>query len=305
MQIKKFLFRKFGFIYGLIFSYWFNRDQKPFGLSVDTTYRCNLRCKHCYFRLQNYKDELSKDMYIDRLKKLKGIYLATWVGGEPLLRWDLIEEGKKLFPFNWIVTNGTIPLPYWNDVIFFISIDGPENIHNEIRGAKVYRTIKDNVIKHSGLNIYLAMVLNRINYGHIEEMIEEWKETGIKGMQFDFYTPLKENDPLWLNWSEKEKIIQKIRDLKKKYSSFILLSDKIIDLFDPKNIPAVTEDCLVKKGVICLNPLGEKKYPCVMAGADCSRCGCVVPYTFHAVFRNHDLETIKMLSNSFLIKNDR
>ncbi len=33
---------------------------------------------------------------------------VTWIGGEPLLRKDLIEKGKKYFAHNLIVTNGLI-----------------------------------------------------------------------------------------------------------------------------------------------------------------------------------------------------
>ena len=104
-----------------------SEGKKPIGLSVDTTYRCNLKCKHCYFRKQKHKNELSVEEWLPILREWhkKGVIHCTWVGGEPLLRKELIEKGKEIFPFNWVITNGTISIPDWKDVTFFVSIDGP------------------------------------------------------------------------------------------------------------------------------------------------------------------------------------
>jgi len=70
----------------------------PFGglMSIDVTYRCNLHCLHCYFSRQDYTSELSVDKWIDLLEKMKSrgkpLFICGWLGGEPLLRPDVVGE---------------------------------------------------------------------------------------------------------------------------------------------------------------------------------------------------------------------
>jgi sulfatase maturation enzyme AslB (radical SAM superfamily) len=294
MKIKP-IFKYFPFFFLATFLLSKNKLQ---GVSIDTTYKCNLNCKHCYFKNQGFSQELSKEKWIKLLKEVKekGVFWAAWVGGEPLLRQDLIKECKNFFTFNWIITNGTIPLPDWKDVFFFVSIDGPEEIHDQIRGIRgTYQKARKNILEHPELNIYLGTVLNSLNYQYIEEIVEKWKDTPIKGINFDFYTPLEAKDPLWLGWTERDKTIEKLKEIKRKYGSFILLSDEILELLKSKNAPRVTKNCLIKKMIICLDPLGKRKFPCVMEGVDCNRCGCIVSFITYAVFQNHDIESIKLL----------
>src|SRR5512137_684093 len=69
--------------------------------SIDVTSRCNLRCRHCYFLEQGYERELSADEWLAKLEELKRrawprpfvAYQGSWVGGEPLLRKEVIERG--------------------------------------------------------------------------------------------------------------------------------------------------------------------------------------------------------------------
>ena len=108
--------------------------------AIDITNRCNLRCKHCYFYTYDYeeKPEFADDEWIDKLERLQEtdfpFYQCSWVGGEPLLRKNLIECGMKYFKSNLIVTNGTIELPNLPDVNFYISVDGTREMHDTIRG---------------------------------------------------------------------------------------------------------------------------------------------------------------------------
>ncbi|HHT9149031.1 MAG TPA: radical SAM protein [Candidatus Wujingus californicus] len=130
------------------------------------TNRCNLRCKHCYFYAHDYeeKPELTDDEWIEKLESLKEtdfpFYQCSWVGGEPLLRKNLIKCGMKYFKSNLIVTNGTIELPNWLDVNFYISVDDTREMHDIIRGKGIYDRIK----KHANrpeLKIFVSMVINK------------------------------------------------------------------------------------------------------------------------------------------------
>ncbi len=74
---------------------------KKFMVGIDVTYRCNLNCAHCYFRHQGYRSELSANEWISRFQTLKDtglpLYMAGWLGGEPLLRPEVIEKGRRFF----------------------------------------------------------------------------------------------------------------------------------------------------------------------------------------------------------------
>ena len=56
-----------------------------------------------------------------------------------MLRKELLERGMKYFRSNLVTTNGTIELPDWPDVNFYISVDGKKEMHDAIRGRAVMK----------------------------------------------------------------------------------------------------------------------------------------------------------------------
>lgn len=276
----------------------------PIGISVDVTNKCNLRCKHCYFFQQKYKKELSDEKLIKRVKEIKirysSIIHASWVGGEPLLRKKVIEQGLRLFPLNMVVTNGTIELPKWKNCVFNVSVDGTKKYYEKIRGAKIYDKIKNNTDRPD-IHVNIACVLNKKNYYCIEDLLKEWKNTNVGGIIFDFYTPIKGiKEDLWLNWKQRDKIIEKIFKLKKVYGDFLMLPEPVLKLMLSKNSKNITENCLLPKAVICLDPLGNRKLPCVIGNkADCSRCGCCVPFFIESVIIRKQIKSFPITKKGF------
>ena len=69
--------------------------------SIDVTNRCNLRCEHCYFFAEDHDNEreLSVEKWVEKLEAMKAdghpMMLCTWVGGEPMVRKQLIEAGRQ------------------------------------------------------------------------------------------------------------------------------------------------------------------------------------------------------------------
>jgi len=261
----------------------------PVGVSFDVTNKCNLRCRHCYFFQQNHQQELSDDEFLKNIKEIRqkhpSIIHASWVGGEPLLRKNVVKERMKFFPFNMVVTNGSFELPSWNNCVFNISIDGTKEYYEKIRGVGNYDRAKKNANRND-IHVNIACVLNNENYHCIDDLIKEWKETKIKGINFDFYTPIAGiEDDLWLSWEKRDEIVLKLIELKKKYGNFLLNSKPILELMLSKNSKRTTPNCLVPKAVICLDPMGNRKLPCVIGNkADCARCGCIVAFSIHSIF---------------------
>ena len=259
-------------------------------VSVDVTKKCNLRCKHCYFYRTEHPEELSIEDWGKRFKQLKSrfpfLYSATWVGGEPLLRKDVIEKYMRLFTHNLIVTNGSIELPDWKKVYFHISIDGDQKAHDETRGVPgLYAKIKQNVAKAKGLKVTGAMCITSINIHTVDNVLKDFEDSNLDGFMFDFYTPMisNDNDPLCLSNNEKDQLLDKLIEYKKgKYASLIYMPVEVFESMKSYNMQKVVSKCQFKKVGIALDSGGNIKQKCVMgADANCAKCGCVVPYYLH------------------------
>ena len=266
----------------------FGFPRNAFG-SIDVSKECNLRCRHCYFFEQDYEGELSVDQWIAKLEQLKRttsrtenpFFQCTWVGGEPLIRKDLIERGRKYFRHNTVVTNGTIPLPNWPDVNFYISIDGDEATHEYIRKKKgIYRRAMRNIAEHPELQVTIAYCITRDNVHCIEQAVKDWAAAGAARMTFDFYTPIETiEEPLFLPLDERDRVLDLLLALKQVYGEFFVLPERVFRLMKSDVSKQVTDNCLFSVKSFALGPDGTQKEKCMMGPkADCDRCGCVVPF---------------------------
>lgn len=261
--------------------------------SIDVTSKCNLRCKHCYFFSydQTKNVELTNEQWLSKIETMqKGrhpFYNCTWVGGEPLLRKDLIEKGRHLFKSNKVVTNGTLPLPEWPDVDFHISVDGTEKYHDSIRGEGTYKKLKHNITNASHLKVIIACCINRSNVECLENFLEEWSRVPhVKYVLIDFFTPTEgAEEGLWLNFEERDEVLDKLIRLKKeKYGDFLGGPKGTFELMRSKNKhAAVGKNCVFVKHGSAFCSDGSLKKPCVIGPkADCNRCGCIVPFSVRA-----------------------
>jgi MoaA/NifB/PqqE/SkfB family radical SAM enzyme len=282
-------------------------------ISFEITKKCNLQCKHCY-RTDFNGEDLSDEEWIRIFTKSReqGFIQACWVGGEPLLRKNLIEVGKKFFPINAIITNGTIPLPVWSDTLFGVSVDGTEEVYKKIRGAFLedqYERVKKNIMDgvRAGNKVYVLMTIYRLNKDVIEKFVENWHKEGVTGVILDFYTPsLNElNDPLWLGFDERDRIIGKIFALRKKYGDFLPWNTPgVLNNMKSANCKANTDRCRAQAFIkdpnsLKLNFKGNRMYPCVMgaerledAKIDCERCGCIFAFHFDRQAIGTSLKTV-------------
>jgi sulfatase maturation enzyme AslB (radical SAM superfamily) len=269
----------------------FGFPKNGFG-SIDVTKECNLRCRHCYFFEQEEAygdDDLTIEGWEQKLQKLKAespawefpFLQCTWVGGEPLVRKKLIERCRKYFRYNTVVTNGTIPLPDWPDVSWYISIDGDEAMHEYIRNKKgIYKRAIRNVREHPDLRVTIAYCITKQNAHCVEQAVIDWARAGATHMTFDFYTPIETiNEDLWMDFPERDRMLDKLIALKRVYRDFIALPERAFELMKAQNSRSVTDNCLFAKKSFAFGPQGELKEKCMMGPkADCDRCGCVVPF---------------------------
>ena len=270
--------------------------------SVDVTNQCNLRCHHCYFFEHEQPENLAVERWRAFFDKLKvegfPFFSCSWVGGEPLMRQEIIEMGSKYFRRNMVVTNGTIRIPDWPHVNFKVSVDGVEERHDRLRGAKTYQRIKRMIrdAAERGLRIGIATVLTRENEGDLEKFVEEWKEEPItSGIIFEFYTYMQgqpEADKLWLNYEERDRVIDRIIAIKAKYPHLVEDTMHTLNMMRAENCRAVTDNCLASSRMAACDVIGNRKEKCILGPkADCDRCGCAVPFFLHS-FDEMDAETM-------------
>lgn len=258
----------------------------PEGLmSVDVTYRCNLHCLHCYFNRQDYTSELSPDRWVALLRGLKSRvtphYICGWLGGEPLLRPEVIEAGKRFFKSNIVFTNGTLELPTWNDCTFVVSVPGTKVSYQELTGAesRTYDLVKEHANRPE-LRVIVSFCITRRNVSSIFDFLSEWqKETKIQGVFFEFHTPrVGEGKDLWLDWSERDRVLDTLLELKKIYGDFIYNNSQILKLMKSRPLQKTLSDCPFSYVGQSLDPMGHMKFPCAPGPkADCKRCGCILP----------------------------
>lgn len=266
-------------------------------VSIDATKECNLRCSHCYFFEQDFIDsEVDVDGWIAKLEELKRtaplkefpFMQCTWVGGEPLIRKDLIERGRKYFRWNTVVTNGTIPLPNWPDVNWYISIDGDEALHEKIRNKKgIYRRAMQNVKDHPDLRVTIAYCITQQNKHCLEQVVKDWAEAGATHITFDFYTPIETiHEPMWIPFPERDQILDKLIAMKRIYGDFFIIPERTLRMMKADVCKSVTDNCMFSTHSTSFGPTGAVKEKCMMGPkADCDRCGCVVPFYMASLTR--------------------
>ncbi len=175
------------------------KPKKPFKVNFAITYRCNYRCKTCNIWKKPKKEELSLQEIRKIFSKASYLQWISLTGGEPFLREDIdkiasvIKEFCNPFILN-IPTNGSIPNRIYKKVrricelgirktCITISLDGPKNLHNEIRGTsdawkkciKTFSLLKELESEFRNFKVFFEFTLSPFNLGMFEETVEEAK----------------------------------------------------------------------------------------------------------------------------------
>jgi len=279
--------------------------KRPFAVNYDITWQCNLRCIHCYFyssaaeldlgEIHNRK-ELSDKQWINifRYHRSLGVYSASITGGEPTLRMNLLHEAVNTFPSVQIATNGTIKIPYFKakkQPILWVSLDGPKDLHNKIRGAPIFNKIIDNI--QDDKRVFISCTVSSLNYKQIEKVVKIAHDAGTSGIFFLWYTGY-DNDPLLLKGKSLKIAAEKVLKVMKEYGDFIIFSKKMLEYYITKSF---VPHCFFRKKnrIYSYYPNGQQKF-CVMGNSPqlCKNCGCIVPVAVYAL-KKFDRETINKL----------
>lgn len=181
-------------------------DLQTLSLSIIPTYNCNFSCEYCFVKKDNsiMQEHIIEDILKFIEKKFKeGVskLLVTWIGGEPLIAFEIIKKIsneiiKLSSKYNcvfkaYLITNGSLlsqeivnQFSSLNINGLQITIDGDEEVHNinrEMIIGNSYKSILKNLekINFSGINLSVRMNLDKNNVNHLNKLIKEIKDKNI------------------------------------------------------------------------------------------------------------------------------
>jgi MoaA/NifB/PqqE/SkfB family radical SAM enzyme len=260
---------------------------------VNVTNHCNLSCAHCFvFREGNpnlapasIRDEMSDEAMLETLVGLRerhGIRSALWMGGEPLLRRRLIERGIRLFEGNTVTTNGTIPLfDFGPETLYVVSLDGPEDLNDAIRGAGVYRRVMRNLERlpsDLASPVQVQCTVTKRNQHRLEELVEAVKATRVGWMTFSFLVPRSDDrgEDAWADNHERAEAVREVMRLRGEHPGFVRNSMRSLELMLPPHAERITAACPARDVILPLYLDGDHfrtPFCCYGNDVDCDRCG--------------------------------
>ena len=149
------------------------------------TNRCNLRCRYCNAWNFEFKELTTKQIFsiLDELARL-GCARIAFTGGEPLLRndvGDIVSYSKNKGIHTGINSNGILITKKIDQIKnidqLMLSLDGPQEIHDFLRGSDSYKnTIQAmEIAKNYDIKIAITTVLTKHNLNYIDFILEKAK----------------------------------------------------------------------------------------------------------------------------------
>ena len=169
--------------------------DKPMTLTLQVTRKCNLHCIYCSEEKQ--LDEPGREELSDIINKIRNVKRIIVSGGEPLLRPDIFDILKELRNQRNIIalaTNCTkVDKEYATKLVGLIdyadvTIDGPRNIHNTIRGG--YDDIIKGIfnLREKGIEYSFVTVLVPQNLDYLKDICQIVDTLG--GRKHKILTPI-------------------------------------------------------------------------------------------------------------------
>ena len=265
----------------------FGDRQYPYGV-FEVTQRCNLRCATCFF-MQSFHSQgkdIPDDVLIPQLRALQKrhqIKFMSWVGGEPSLRPEILRAGAEIFPYNMVFSNGIISIPDL-PMALGISLDGPPEINDEIRGKGVYeKAIK--TIREASKKVFVQSVVTRKNFPFLDEFTARLsKEKNLAGVVHSIYVPQKgDSSNLGFDFPERDRVVEKLLMLKDEYGEFILFPRRAFELMHSSHSASVTKNCDMRIHSLAMDYTLRRRKPCCYGeNVDCDLCAVPTPFVLAA-----------------------
>jgi radical SAM protein with 4Fe4S-binding SPASM domain len=201
-------------------------------IAIELTVYCNLKCEMCsVWELREHGVPFERAIeLLDQARSL-GATVFTPCGAESFMRkdfLDIVEHAHRIgFTRQDIVTNGTMitdahldRLERCPSVALHISIDGPREIHDVLRGEGNYDKSVETAKKcvERGISVGLSGVILKESLDHLEHLVSLAAELGISEVSFQpFQTeisgPEKDIPRFSLLRTPKSRIIERLEQL--------------------------------------------------------------------------------------------
>ena len=182
----------------------------PSYLIASITSSCNLHCAGCYSRANHATEDCAPQKQLTteqwenifRQAEELGVSFVLLAGGEPMLRYDVIEAAGKhpdiLFP---IFTNGTFLgqkyfqlLNRCRNLVPVISIEGDQLLTDARRGEGIYEKIMDNMekLQKQGLLFGCSITVTTENLEEVlsDEFVASLASRGCKAVFYIEFVPV-------------------------------------------------------------------------------------------------------------------
>lgn len=189
----------------------------PIYVVWEVTLRCDQPCEHCGSRAGNARDsELSTQECLAVVSQLAdmGCREVVLVGGEAYLRPDIetIIGALREHKIRVVMQSGGRGLCKKGRLEALmatglqqigISIDGPQEIHDRLRGNQGSYDAALGAIKHAqalGLPVTANSQVNRLNYQRLDEIAQTLQKHGVLAWQLNLTVPMGKaaDRPAWL-----------------------------------------------------------------------------------------------------------
>lgn len=177
------------------------RSHLPEVISVVVTDRCNMHCRECHYANSaspgyqlNRSGVIDPLLYRKLIDEIPGDPIISLTGGEPLLHPDLVDlvsyaKGKgrmcALVTNAWLLAKYAPALCEAGLDILTVSLDGPQPIHNEIRGNRSYERLLEGVAavlrQPKRPQVIISMAISDVNFDKIVPTYEVAVGLGVDG----------------------------------------------------------------------------------------------------------------------------
>lgn len=252
--------------------------RSPFCVVWEITDSCNLSCVHCRASCENSqkirRNRVVEELVLDYVLKEK-VFVVNLSGGEPLLHPEIVQITDFLTTQGvWvgISTNGLV----WGkfarrlcDVglrYIQVSVDGPANIHNHIRGNPLsYNKAIETLLsaKSLGLKTQINTVISRLTAPFLEDMYNLAEQVDAS-LHFRRFIPTGrglENKKIMLAKDEHHLLIDKMIELQNRGRVDIDIEDPLIITAKPV-IDKTAIGCSAGVTQIGISTSGDI-YPCI------------------------------------------
>ncbi len=165
----------------------FFRRRRLLAVSWEITSQCNSRCAYCHIWDTPAVDEFGTEEVFAIIDELKGLgtQIIHFTGGEALLREDLgriLDYCRRSGISVSLNSNGSLVAARIDELkslqLLGISLDGPEEVHDLLRGKGSYKNAVEALAaaRNNGIRLRIMTVLSSYNLGSVEFLLAKARE---------------------------------------------------------------------------------------------------------------------------------